>query len=146
MEKRHYVDLEKKYREGEKGKATAESMIMKIKDKVEKTFKKVCKDISTAQQCLQHLEEIALKPNPLTELQYIDLLIKAEKSEGKDGWENRVKCLEKAREMAVIMADAKKGKLSDHMNLEALMDDLLKDTPVQEKPKKSSWFPKLFGS
>ena len=79
------------------------------------TFKKVCKDISKAQHCLERLEKIALKPNPLTELQYIDLLIKSEKNEARPGWEKRVKCYEKAREMAVLMADARKGEISHHM-------------------------------
>ena len=133
---KHYADLEEKYRDAKKGKATAENMIQSIKVKVEGTFKKVCKDISRTRECLDLLEQIALKPNPLTEVQYIDLLIKSEKSAAASGWEKRVKCYEKAREMAVIMADVRKGELSPYMNLEALMDDLLQDVPNKKQPKK----------
>ena len=140
--KKHYADLEKKYKAAEKGKASAEGMIMQVKDGVEQIFRKICKDISMAQQCLDRLEQIALVPNPLTEVEYINLLIKSEENEHKDGWEKRVKCYEKAREMAVIMSNARKGELSDHMNLGALMDDLLKDVPIVENPK-TSWRSKL---
>ena len=141
--KRHYADLEKKYKDAKKGKATAESMILNLKEQVRNTFDKVCQNISKAKKCLECLEEIALKPNPLTEVQYIDLLIKSEKSGATSGWQKRVKCYEKAREMAVIMANAREGKLSLHMNLEALMDDLLKDVPVVQKTKPSGFLAAL---
>ncbi len=136
---KHYADLEKEYNDAKKGKASAENMIKGIKVKVEDTFHKVCKDISRTRECLDLLEQIALKPNPLTEVQYIDLLIKSETNGATPGWEKRVKCYEKAREMAVIMADVKKGELSRHMNLEALMDDLLQDVPDQKR-RKQGWF------
>ena len=58
-------------------------MILKIRERVEKTFRKVCSDISKAKRCLERLEEIALKPNPLTEVEYIDILIKSETDEAK---------------------------------------------------------------
>ena len=114
----------KKYKDAEEGKATAHSTILKIRERVENTFKKVCSDIIEVKQCLEHLENIALKPNPLTEVEYIDILIKSETDEAKAGWEKRVKCLENARKMAEIMADARKGEIAKHMNLEAMMDDL----------------------
>jgi ABC-type dipeptide/oligopeptide/nickel transport system ATPase component len=132
---KHYTDLEKKYKDAKEGKATAHSMILKIRGRVKNTFKKVCEDISKAKRCLERLEEIALKPNPLTEVEYIDILIKSETDEAKPGWEKRVKCLENARKMAEIMADARKGEIAKHMNLEAMMDDLLKDVPVRPVQK-----------
>jgi hypothetical protein len=132
---KHYADLEKKYKDAEEGKATAHSMILKIRERVENTFQKMCNDISKAKQCLERLEEIALKPNPLTEVQYIDILIKSETNEAKPGWEKRVKCLENARKMAEIMAGARKGEVAKDWNLEAMMDDLLKDVPVRPVQK-----------
>ena len=132
---KHYTELEKKYKDGEEGKATAQSMIFKIRERVENTFTKVCSDISKAKRCLERLEEIALKLNPRTEVEYIDILIKSETDKAKAGWEKRVKCLENARKMAEIMADVRKGEIAKHMNLEAMMDDLLKDFPVKPVQK-----------
>ena len=37
---------------------------------------------------------------------------KSEIDEAKAGWEKRVKCLENARKMAEIMADARKGEIA----------------------------------
>ena len=37
-------------------------------------------------ECLNTLKEIALKPNPLSTPEYIDLLIEGEKSEAKPGY------------------------------------------------------------
>jgi hypothetical protein len=127
---KHHADLEKKYKDAEEGKATAQSMILKIKERVENTFKKVRKNREEIKICLEHLEEIALKPNPLADVEYIDILIKSETDEAKPGWEKRVKCLDNARKMAEILADARKGEIAKHMNLEAMMDDLLKDVNV----------------
>ena len=101
-------------------------LVRELEVKIECTSQKIWKDAAKVKKCLLLLEQIALVPNPLTEVEYINLLIKSEENEHKDGWKKRVKCYEKAREMAVIMSDARKGKLSDHMNLETLMRDMLR--------------------
>ena len=36
-----------------------------------------------AKEIMQRLDEIALKPNPLSEVEYIDLLIESERQEAK---------------------------------------------------------------
>ena len=130
---KYFTNLETKYKNAKKGKATAESMIQNIRKKVDATIRKIYDNIRKAKECLEQLEKIALKPNPLTEVEYIDLLIKSENNERKEGWENRVKCYEKAREMAEIMLDAKKNKLPERLDLQAIVDDLLKDVPVSSK-------------
>ncbi|NEQ41112.1 MAG: hypothetical protein F6K40_34855 [Okeania sp. SIO3I5] len=63
--------------------------------------------IQKTQRSLRRLDEIALKPNPLTELEYIDLLIESEKQEAKFGWQERVKYYQGAREFAITLANTK---------------------------------------
>ena len=46
-----------------------------------------------AQQTLQRLDEIALKPNPLSQVEYIDLLIQCEKDEDNDGYPEHIQYL-----------------------------------------------------
>lgn len=41
--------------------------------------------IKKAQQSLRRLDEIALKPNPLTQVDYLEILIESEKAEAKSG-------------------------------------------------------------
>ena len=59
--------------------------------------------------CLNTLKEIALKPNPLSTPDYIDLLIEGEKSEAKPGYLERIKKLQHMREKAVTMEKVYRG-------------------------------------
>ena len=130
---KHNAILEKRYKDAQEGKATAHSMILKIRERVKNISKKVWKDnvIEKIKTCLEHLEKIALKPNPLTEVEYIDILIKFETDEAKAGWMKRVNYLRNARKWAEIMANARKDEIAKHMNLEAMMDDCLKGVLVE---------------
>ena len=49
--------------------------------------------IRQVQQILQRLDEIALHPNPLSEVKYIDILIHTEEMDGGPGAAQRIKCL-----------------------------------------------------
>ena len=64
--------------------------------------------LQQARYSLNRLREIALKPNPMTQTEYIDLLIESEKSECKLGWEDRVKGLEDAKEKALMITKVEK--------------------------------------
>ncbi|XP_026004928.1 uncharacterized protein LOC113010193 isoform X2 [Astatotilapia calliptera] len=44
-------------------------------------------------ECLDRLREISVKPNPLSTEEYIELFINGERSETKQGWEERVEAL-----------------------------------------------------
>ncbi|CAL8238499.1 unnamed protein product, partial [Lota lota] len=60
-------------------------------------------------QCLNTLKEIALKPNPLSTPEYIDLLIEGEKSEAKPGYQERIKKLQEIREKAITTGKVASG-------------------------------------
>ena len=65
--------------------------------------------LQQARYSLNRLQEIALKPNPMTQAEYIDLLIESEKRECKLGWEDRVKCYEDAKKKALLITKVTKG-------------------------------------
>ena len=77
--------------------------------------------IDSVRKSLKRLTEIALKPNPLTEIEYLDLLIQCEESEAKPGYQHRVAQYRKIRQDAEILQ--KTAKL-----------------PVQGDPKSKSWW------
>ena len=134
---KQYADLKKKYGDAKIGKASAESMILKIKEEVKSMVTKVHEDLDKAKPCLEHLEEIALRPNPLIfEQEYVDHLIESEKAELKPGWKVRVEYFEKFRGMAKITASSKEGKMPQHMNLEVLVNDDV----IQEKSPGKPWW------
>ena len=53
------------------------------------------------QRDVKKLSEIALKKDPLLQVDYLDLLIESEESQARPGWKDRVKSLMKARDEAV---------------------------------------------
>ena len=67
------------------------------------------------QQSLRRLDEIALKPNPLTRTEYLELLIESEKNEAKPGWKKRVEYYEEAKRQAEILSKAKDFKAAEKL-------------------------------
>ena len=57
------------------------------------------------------MRQIALKPNPLTRVDYLDLLIESEKQDAKCGWQDRVKKLEEFRRDAELYQKVESGQL-----------------------------------
>ena len=62
-------------------------------------------------RCIARLKEIALRPNPLSTPEYIDLLIEGERSEAKEGYLARIQSLENIKGNAQIIAKVSKGEL-----------------------------------
>lgn len=83
-------DLKSKYNCAIKGKTKVESMVANITEALEYVHDQILNRVKKTQECLQRLDEIALKPNPLTEKEYIELLIKSEEREAKDGFQDRI--------------------------------------------------------
>ena len=113
METRTSDDLKMKYESAAKGKAAVQQMLDSHQRKLEEAHAKLHWMIEEAQQCLMRLDEIALKPNPLTQVQYIQLLINSEKQEAKEGWMDRVKYLKTTKEQAEFLAIMKEAKDAD---------------------------------
>ncbi|KAA0721726.1 hypothetical protein E1301_Tti014301 [Triplophysa tibetana] len=112
--KNTYKELKKRFEDAH-GEVMSKEKIFKTLDKefeiVQYTV--VCL-IEKSQKSLERLQDIALKPNPLSTPDYIDLLIEAEKQEAKFGFQDRISSLMKVRQQAEIMSKVSKGEvLSD---------------------------------
>lgn len=103
-------ELFEKYQRASKAKMTYDELVENLKDEYERTQFDVVMLMEKSAKCLDRLKEIALKPNPLSTPEYIDLLIQGEKSEAKTGWMQRVQSLEAMREKALTMVKAAKGE------------------------------------
>lgn len=121
-------DLKKKYEKAVSGKSRVEGMLVQHEEFLQDVHSLVMNMIYQTQRSLFRLDEIALKPNPLTEVQYLDLLIESEKNEAKPGWKQRVQYYEEARGQAEILSKVKDVK-------EAQKE-------IQEKPRKGGdkWY------
>ena len=81
------------------GKSQIESTIVDIEKELDMLQGVIVGMVSEAKRCLERLQEIALKPNPLNEIEYIDLLIKAENSEKSPGFTERVRAFETIKDI-----------------------------------------------
>ena len=110
-EKRTVEDLKKKYYDAESGKSKYESIVGGLERELERKGAEVYKNVKQAQECVQSLEKIALKPNPLSEVEYIELLIESEKRQKQPGFQGRVDTLTKVKEQAKLLSKVTKGNI-----------------------------------
>ena len=103
------AEIKSRHESAVSGKLEVEGLINKIKEKMVEIDGEVDAMITQARWSLERLQEIALKPNPLSQVEYIDLLIESEKQQAQPGWQGRVIGLQNAREKAeMVVKIAKK--------------------------------------
>ena len=100
-------DLKRKYETALSGKSKVKGMIDRLEEYLKALHTKVLTMIVKAQQSLRRPDEISLKPNPLTQIEYLELLIESEKNEAKEGWKQRVQYFEEAKHQVEILAKVK---------------------------------------
>jgi hypothetical protein len=131
-----YDEIKRRYEEGKEGVISVEEVIDRINQELEELCESIFQMIQKVQRCLKRLDEIALKPNPLTQVGYITLLIDAEKREAKLGWEDRVRYYEEAKAFAVTLARANDAaSVTKESNIKEWARKLiskLKDEKIQE--------------
>ncbi|XP_058873353.1 uncharacterized protein LOC117967698 [Acipenser ruthenus] len=89
-EKRTYENLKKQYDEAKRKKMSAEEIVKNLEQEFSAVKYKVLDLIEQLSKSLSRLQEIALRPNPLTTPDYIDLLIQCEEQEAKPGFKERM--------------------------------------------------------
>lgn len=132
-------DLKDRYDTATEGKSMAEAMISNMRGELKAVEIQVLNMINTVRKSLKRLDDIALKPNPLTEVEYIDLLIESEKHQAhQPGWMKRVEALREIRKQARIMAEVK------HHNPQALQMKHEQSHNETLWNKVSSWWSETF--
>ncbi|CAB1320874.1 unnamed protein product [Coregonus sp. 'balchen'] len=104
--KKSYNNIKLEYGQGLGGTITAEDMEEKIQSEIQEAEDKGIKLLETSYKCVSRLEEIALRPNPLTSEEYIDLLINQETENI-----NRVKKFQEMKIKALQISSMTKEKL-----------------------------------
>ena len=132
METRTSGNLLARYNQAKSEKANVEGIISKMESELQILYKGVFHNIRQARTCLERLDALALKPNPLTEVEYIDLLIKSEKDQKKPGWSTRVEYFSQVREQAVLLAN---------MTDQTVVDNMTEECSKSVWQKFSAWVP-----
>ena len=103
-ETRIVKELKARYDEAKCHSERAKGAIDKLEEELSKMQQDVMIKIKQARKCKIRLNEIAMKPGKLTEVNYIDILILSEKAEGSDGYLERIEALEVLKKAANLLA------------------------------------------
>ncbi|XP_078272193.1 uncharacterized protein LOC144602944 [Rhinoraja longicauda] len=102
-QKRTYSALKEKYEKAYGAKMSQQNIMETLEqefDEVENTVLELIEQLSGS---IRRLEEIALRPNPLSTPAYIDLMILSEKEEVKPGFLERIQTLREVKERAELI-------------------------------------------
>ena len=98
---KEYDEIKERFDSAVEGQSKIEAVIKKVEQDFIKTNSIVLNFVAEMQRGLKKLSEIALKKDPLQQVDYLDLLIESEKSQAKPGWQDRVSALQITRDAAV---------------------------------------------
>ncbi|CAF3803842.1 unnamed protein product, partial [Adineta steineri] len=139
-ETRTVEDMKKRYQQAAKDGKTKLNIFEALKLDFQETQREVCRMIGRARRAIMRLEQIALKPNPLSTIQYIELIIETEKNEAKPGWQERISHLNEAKEKAKIIEKVKTTPDDDwfaHTDDVVDLDDKFRDLADKIKDSNS---------
>ncbi|XP_056451828.1 uncharacterized protein LOC130386958 isoform X1 [Gadus chalcogrammus] len=108
-EKRTFKELKEKYEMASKAAMSIADIIKQMELEYARLHEEVVRLMERSAQCLNTLKEIALKPDPLSMPEYIDLLIEAEKSEAKPGYLERINKLMELKKKAITTGKVASG-------------------------------------
>ncbi|XP_059914088.1 uncharacterized protein LOC132462545 isoform X3 [Gadus macrocephalus] len=108
-EKRTYEELNKQYARASKKAMSVGDIIKQMELEYDHLEDEVVGLMERSAQCLNTLKQIALRPDPISTPEYIDLLIEGEKSEGKPGYLERICKLMELKKKAITTGEVASG-------------------------------------
>lgn len=100
MEKVKKTYKEMKQKQAQENKMIHKTFIDTLTHDTDVIFESVNLRIIEIRQCKSRLQEIALRPDPLSAIGHIELMIQTEKMEGQSGYEQRIRVLNQFKQMA----------------------------------------------
>ena len=91
--------LQKSYEDVEGKKKTAQQIIKECQERIDQVGDETVKLVEKAKGCIEKLDEIALKPDPLSTNDYIDLMIEAEKAKAGEELAKRIQALKQLKKI-----------------------------------------------
>ncbi|XP_067833753.1 uncharacterized protein, partial [Heptranchias perlo] len=104
-EKRTYRELKAKYEKASGEKMSQQKIMEKLQQELTAVQNILCELIEKSSESILKLDEIALRPNPLSTPDYITQMIQSEEMEKIPGYLERIQSLNEVREQAEITAE-----------------------------------------
>lgn len=137
--KKTYGEMKKRHEDALGRTLTHEKYIEELTFDIEDAFEEIKSMMNEMNNCKTRLKEIALKPDPLSTVEHIDLMIQSEETEKKQGYFNRIIMLMEFRKMALV--DEEVANFSQNIevakkNIRSLLGRVLpRRTPGKENRK-----------
>ena len=153
--KKPSAELKARYEDAKGKKLSAAQLIQEVLADFKNIQVKVIGLTERVRMSIQLLQEIALKPNPLSTTEYLDILIESEKAEAKPGWTERVEQLTGVRKQAEYMKQLADQGINPFEQYQEVLEEANKYEDIEEEgfinkflnavtnPK--NWFKKHFG-
>jgi hypothetical protein len=109
IEERTLEELKAKYTDATCKESTSQGLIASLQKKYKAIQDELRRNVEAVRKHVNRLGEIATRPNPLSQVDDIDLLIRTEEVERRPGWDSRVRYLAEVRQMAEISTDIAQG-------------------------------------
>ena len=103
-------DIKERHERATREKLNREQVIRKIRNELDAVEAQIKSNLSEITLSLEKLNQIALRPNHFSQIDYLDVLIQSEKDRGKPDWKNRVKRLKIFRDKAQAMYAIAQGQ------------------------------------
>lgn len=100
-----YAEMKERYEQAVGQKLTHETYIEKLHYDAEDKVENIMSMMNEMNRCKTRLKEIALRPDPLSAIEHIDLMIQSEETEKQSGYLNRIKMLQEIKRMALVDKD-----------------------------------------
>lgn len=96
------AEMKKSYEEAVEKQMTDEEYIESMTDSLEYMSNKIWEMLEESNECKSKLKEIALRPDPLSTVEHIDLWIKSEEIEKQPGYLERIHGLKEMKNIALV--------------------------------------------
>ena len=100
-----FEELKKRHDTAKADEGSRKRVLDRLNREYHQVHKSVKNLIHCARECFNKLNMIALRPNPLTETDYLDMLILNEKQDGSIGYLQRIEMLENLKKKASLFKD-----------------------------------------
>lgn len=112
-----------------------EKYIESLTNDLESLSKKIWEMLEDSNKCKSKLKEIALRPDPLSTVEHIELWIKSEESEKQTGYLERIKSLQNMKDIALVERNVEKFGQDMH----ATLNDIESVRGQTDGKKKTLW-------
>lgn len=127
---RTLTQMQQRYTKATGELQTQEHFLAELRVQLEKLCADIEQSMLVVRACNEQLNKIALRPNPLSVTEYIDLLIQCEEKEGKNGCTDRIGALQTFR---------KRAEISSKLGKETSLSSLTKNDTLSALASLRAW-------